>query len=267
MQNKMEKYHLKGKIIIKGKIVVKTGLAIGGSTTSLDIGGMDSPVIKDGKGVPYIPGSSIKGKLRSLLEQSYYPLRAKDQKDGKGYFHPSQSIHMFDNNTVDSIMRIFGAPDTKEPVRCIFRDAYLDYDHFEKNREELFKSLELTFTEDKIENVIDRISARAMPRHLERVPMGAYFDFEIIFDLFSEEDKELLKTLFQGLRLLEDDYLGGSGSRGSGKVSFVGMSMLFRSIDYYKNEQKETSLVDKEFNLKDIESEDWFANVIGKINI
>ncbi|MFN4227892.1 MAG: type III-A CRISPR-associated RAMP protein Csm3, partial [Candidatus Ratteibacteria bacterium] len=60
---------LKGKIIIKGFIEVKTGLRIGGTTTGLKIGGLDQPVIKDPLGRPYIPGSSLKGKLRSLIEK------------------------------------------------------------------------------------------------------------------------------------------------------------------------------------------------------
>lgn len=268
-ENKMEEYQLKGKVILKGKIIIETGLAIGGSKTSLDIGGMDNPVIKDSKGFPYIPGSSIKGKLRSLLEQSLYPLRIDDKRDGKGYFEEKMVIHKFKDETKykeDPIVKIFGVPDIKEPGRGIFRDSYFDEEHFKKNREQLFKNLELEFTEDKIENTIDRISATANPRHLERVPMGAQFDFEIILDIFSEDDKSLLMTLFQGLRLLEDDYLGGSGSRGSGKITFNNMSMVFRSIDYYSVEKDQKLLVDQ-FNLNDVKNKEWFVNVFNKINI
>jgi len=263
----MEEIQLEGKIIIKGNILVKTGLAIGGSTTSLDIGGMDNPVIKDANGVPYIPGSSIKGKIRSLLEQAYYPLRNVDEKDNKGYFHENHVIHLFKDNRADDIIKIFGAPDVDQPVRGIFRDAYLDLRHFEENEEIMFKDLELTYTEDKIENSIDRISSKATPRHLERVPIGAQFNFELILDLYSEKDKDLLKVLFQGLKLLEDDYLGGSGTRGSGKIIFNDLDLFYRSVKFYKTEEKQIDLNTQKINLKDIDSEKWFSDVIGKIDL
>ena len=262
----MEEYKLKGKIILTGKIKVKTGITIGGSRTSLDIGGVDNPVIKDSKGVPYIPGSSIKGKLRSLLEQSYYPLRTEDKNDGNGFFDPRLIIHKFEDGTVDEIIKIFGAPEVDEPGRGIFRDLYLDIVHFDQNKESLFKNLELDYTEDKIENTIDRISARANPRHLERVPTGTQFDFEIILDLFSKNDKKLLNVLFQGLKLLEDDYLGGSGSRGSGKITFNEMNMILRDSKYYSHEKAEIILAEN-FNLKDVENQEWITNVSDKINI
>lgn len=261
----MEQYQLRGKIILTGKIKVNTGLAIGGSKTSLDIGGVDNPVIKDSKGVPYIPGSTLKGKLRSLLEQNYYPLRTKDEKDGKGFFDPKLIIHKFDDDTVDDIIKIFGAPEVNEPGRGIFRDSFLDLDHFERNRDLIFKKLELDYSEDKIENTVDRISARANPRHLERVATGTQFDFEIILDLYSEKDRELVQVLFQGLKLLEDDYLGGSGSRGSGKICFEDMLMILRDTTYYTHEKAEKKLAEN-FHLKDVENKEWFTNVFSKIN-
>jgi len=255
-----------GKVIIKGNIKVETGLAIGGSKAALDIGGVDTPVIKGAKGVPYIPGSSLKGKIRSLLEQSKYPLRNNDLHDGKGKFDDNLIIHIFEDGTVDDIIQIFGAPDYNEPVRGIFRDAFLDEEYFEKNKANLFKNLELDYTEDKIENRVDRISARAMPRHLERVPTGTLFNFEILLDLYSVEDKELVKTLLQGLSLLEDDYLGGSGSRGSGKVTFEIDLMNWRDISYYKGEAEEIKLREK-FRLKDIKNIDWVTDVFSKITL
>ncbi len=266
VESRMEEYKLRGKVILKGKIRIETGLAIGGSKASLDIGGMDNPVIKDSKGVPYIPGSTLKGKLRSLLEQSLYPLRNKDKGDGFGFFDEKMVIHKFEDGTIDEVIKIFGAPEVEEPVRGIFRDIYLDLEHFEENRNELFKNLDLEYTEDKIENTVDRISARANPRHLERVPRGTNFDFEIIFDLYSENDKSLLRTLLQALKLLEDDYLGGSGTRGSGKVVFEELSMVLRPIEYYTVKKDEILLADQ-FSLTDIKNEQWFTDVFSKINI
>ncbi len=266
---------LKGKVLITGNIVVRTGLAIGGSKTALNIGGIDSPVIRDAKGVPYIPGSSLKGKMRSLLETSKYPLRNEYDSDGKGYFDEKMVIHRFikkENDKViiekiDDITKIFGDPDVNEPERGIFRDAWLDVEHFEKNKHELFKNLELEYTEDKIENAIDRITAKANPRHLERVPPGVQFRFEIILDLYSGEDKELLKTLFTGLKLLEDDYLGASGTRGSGKVSFENIKLNYRPVEFYKSSQAEIALTDTSFNVRDINNIQWFEDVFNKINI
>lgn len=262
-------YKFRGKFIIIGKIRIETGLTIGGSKTSLDIGGMDNPVIKDSKGIPYIPGSTIKGKLRSLLEQSLYPLRYEDNKDGGGYFHKSMVIHKFEDETSyskDPITKIFGNPDVNEPGRGIFRDSMLDEVHFHEHRSELFKNLELEFTEDKIENSIDRISAKATPRHLERVPNGVLFDFEIILDIFSSDDKELLKELIKGLKLLEDDYLGGSGTRGSGKVSFRDIKIVYRSVEFYASEKAEISIVE-EPDLINITDEKWYNNVFSKISL
>ena len=269
VENKMSDYQLKGKVVIAGKIFVRTGLSIGGSRTSLDIGGMVNPAIKDSKGIPYIPGSSLKGKMRSLLEQSLYPLRYRDKRDGLGYFDEKKIIHYFEEKNKyneDPVAKIFGVPEINEPGRAIFRDAFLDINHFEQKRTELFKNLELEFTEDKSENTIDRISAAANPRHLERVPPGACFNFEIIFDLYSKDDKTLLISLFQALKLLEDDYLGGSGSRGSGKITFEEMSMIFRSMDFYKTKKEEEVLAEK-ININDIKEEKWFTNVLSKINI
>ncbi len=262
----MSDIKLEGKVIIQGNINVETGLTIGGSKAALDVGGVDSPVIKDAKGVPYIPGSSIKGKIRSLLEQSRYPLRNRDLGDGKGKFDEILIIHLFEDGTEDDIIQIFGAPDYNEPVRGLFRDAFLDIEHFESNKIQIFKNLELEFTEDKIENRVDRISARAMPRHLERVPVGALFNFEMILDLYSGGDKQLLKTLFQGLSMLEDDYLGSSGTRGSGKISFDITLIKWRTVDFYKGEADEVILKEK-FKLKEIKKTDWLPDVLSKINI
>ena len=166
---------------------------------------------------------------------------------------------------MDEVIQIFGSPDVDNPVRGIFRDSRFDWEYFEAKRLELFNNLELEFTEDKIENAIDRISARANPRHLERVPAGARFDFEIILDLYAEQDKNLLNTLLQGLKLLEDDYLGGSGTRGSGKIRFIVDAMEYRSVEYYKGEEKEIQLANKK-DLEEIITQEWLENAFSKIS-
>lgn len=202
---------LQEKIAITGTITAITGLHIGGSKSSIEIGGMDNIVIKTPNGVPFIPGSSLKGKLRSLLVK-------KNSNSKNEHEDPIdiQKLFGYQGRNKDEANNI----QEKEPQisRLIFRDAYLNEEQFEKT----FKGATLSteFTEEKYENVIDRKSGKAQhPRQMERVPVGAIFDFEIIMDVYEGDDKEeMIELLKQAFSLLEDDYLGGNGTRGYGKV-------------------------------------------------
>jgi CRISPR-associated protein Csm3 len=190
-------------INVKGTITLKTGLHIGGSKSSLDIGGLDSPVIKTPQGVPYIPGSSLKGKIRSLL----------GIKEG--------SIDV--KNDSGLLVKMFGTSEKgKETVsRLIFRDAMLDEADFKKSFTDKGAILDTGFTEAKYENTIDRKSGTTKKgglRQIERVPAGAKFNFEIVVNIFDEDSEDLVEKLKEGIALLENNYLGGSGSRGYGKV-------------------------------------------------
>jgi len=192
-------------IIVKGTIILETGLHIGGSKSTLDIGGLDSPVIKTPKGVPYIPGSSIKGKIRSLLGLKEGSLDVK--KDS------------------DLLVKMFGSSEKgRETVsRLIFRDAILD----EADFKEVFKDnaiLDTLFTEAKYENTIDRKSGTTKKgglRQIERVPAGAKFKLEIVVNIFDCDSEDFIGKLKEGISLLENNYLGGSGSRGYGKVKIT----------------------------------------------
>ena len=192
------------KNIITGTILLKTGLHIGGSKSSLDIGGLDSPVIKTPLGVPYIPGSSLKGKIRTLLGLSYGAFKLEEDKE--------------------IIKKMFGSAekDWTEPTRLIFRDAVLDVEKFMEVFTNKNASLETDFSEEKYENTIDRKFGKTTGgglRNIERVPARAVFSFEIVINVFDKDNKnEMLKELEKGLNLLQDDYLGGSGTRGYGKV-------------------------------------------------
>ena len=192
------------KNIITGTILLKTGLHIGGSKSSLDIGGLDSPVIKTPLGVPYIPGSSLKGKIRTLLGLSYGAFKLEEDKE--------------------IIKKMFGSAekDWTEPTRLSFRDAVLDVEKFMEVFTNKNASLETDFSEEKYENTIDRKFGKTTGgglRNIERVPAGAVFSFEIVINVFDKDNKnEMLKELEKGLNLLQDDYLGGSGTRGYGKV-------------------------------------------------
>lgn len=194
------------KIRLSGTIELASGLHIGGSTAFAAIGAIDSPVIKDPlTNLPIIPGSSLKGKIRSLLAKAYNDRPVKSP-----------------NEDVLRITRLFGATsgggnDGKQIIkgRLIFRDALLS------NKEDLQQKGLRTYTEAKFENTINRYSAVANPRQIERAIRGSQFHFELIYEVDNAaEVSEDFETILAGLNLLELDYLGGSGSRGYGKITF-----------------------------------------------
>lgn len=196
---------LESKTIIKGTITTLTGLHIGGSKSSLDIGGIDTAVIKDPLGVPYIPGSSLKGKLRALLAASINGAPDESSDD-------------------ESIKKLFGYAGSRtesgEVTRLIVRDAHLDTEMFKRDFTDKGAILETQYTQEKAENKINRRAGKAEhPRSIERIPAGAVFNFELVLNNYSGEDpKQFIELIKQGFKLLEDDYLGGSGTRGYGKV-------------------------------------------------
>ena len=189
------------KIRINGEIELLTGLHIGTGGEFAAIGAADSPVIKDViTNESIIPGSSLKGKLRSMLGARYSIKNANGADDD-----------------CDEIKRLFGSVD--KPSRLIFSDMTIS------NKDEL-KSLNVyTTTETKFENNINRLSGVANPRQIERTIRGCKYSMDIIYNL-KEEDEALedMKMLAEGFKLLEFDYLGGHGSRGYGKVKFNNLS-------------------------------------------
>jgi len=223
-----------GKVITRSVIEVKTGLRIGGSQAGLKIGGVDLNVITDPWGRPYIPGSSLKGKMRSLVERV--------EADGKPGFwnkdggHECRTDEEYRNCPVCRVWGVLGGGNLTVPTltRVIVCDAFLDENSI---TEEMQKNLELRWTEVKYETAIDRISGTAKHgslRQAERVPAGVRFkDSEIIFNVFGEDDKDLLKQVFIAMELLENDYLGGMGSRGYGRVAFREIEVYWnRKADY-----------------------------------
>lgn len=200
---------LNKKIFVTGKLTLKTGLHIGGTNTALGIGGPDSLVVRNPiNNVPYIPGSSLKGKMRALIE-------LRDGTIGQGKNNSSTATE--DPNT--NAGYLFGTSaqnDNNRPSRLIVRDAEMDL----TNVDEL-KNTDLPYTESKTEVTIDRITAKANPRTIERVPAGVSFNINMIINVFDDDDENRLKkTLKEAMKLLEDDYLGGNGSRGYGQVKF-----------------------------------------------
>lgn len=228
----MTQIKLKQKYIIKGHIIAKSGLHIGGTDAGLSIGSPDSTVIKHPiTQEPYIPGSSLKGKMRSLTELARGEIGETKMPIVKN--GPS-------TNTEHRSAKIFGtanADESQRPSRIIVRDA-----HLSKQGNELFDNN--PYTEIKTEVVIDRITSQAMPRQLERVPAGARFDLHIVLNVFDGEE-DYVEDIFGALELVQDDYIGGSGTRGSGEVSFEISSVEVRTASYYTGNDKENGKSDK----------------------
>ena len=188
------------KIIYTGKIVLKTGLHIGGTNAALNIGGPDKFVVRNPiNNIPYIPGSSLKGKLRSLIEI----------KNG------CSEVSTDPNSESGKLFGVAGGNDNTRPSRLIVRDAELDTE----SKPGMFENTDLPYTESKTEVNIDRVTSKANPRTFERVPAGAEFKLSMVLNIFEGEDeKELEGILFKAIEMLHDDYLGGQGSRGYGQV-------------------------------------------------
>jgi CRISPR-associated protein Csm3 len=219
--------------------------------------------------VPYIPASSLKGRMRSLLELAFnLPLHTTD---GKIYLHmrvAGQKVE--DPDPYCPIDNVFGSPaidfnrlsdqgvdylfNCWAPTRAIFRDLYPS----ERYIKELCKSkgdcsyITLDdFVEEKWENRIDRVTSTADPRNLLRLRPGVEFSGGITFLVFDldvcprkecEEKsayrdkvgglpaKFYLETLLKGFELVEATYLGASGTRGYGQVKFKELQAEFKPI-------------------------------------
>lgn len=204
------------KLMISGNIEVLTGMHIGGGNEFSAIGAIDSPVIKDPLSMrPIIPGSSLKGKIRTLLARS---------------MNSNPNAKHSDDDT--KIKRLFGSQE--EISRLIFRDLKLS------NADELIGMGAVSPTEVKFENTINRISGEAMPRQIERSTSGSIYPLEIVYQVSVNDSdyKELLEdisTLCNGMRLLQYDYLGGHGTRGYGKIKFSGLNIKSVLGDVHDN--------------------------------
>ena len=193
-----------GKILIKCDLVVRTGLHIGGSSSFSAIGTVDSPVIRDPfTGLHIVPGSSLKGKLRTLLAR---------RSCVNGETLPDFSADG------EVLLRMFGSSEPVRFARLQFADAFLlNYDQLKG----------VGVTEVKSENTINRLTSKANPRQIERIVAGARFGVNIVYNLSDpKEMEEDLSLLSKAMKLLQLDYLGGHGSRGNGRVSFQNFQVI-----------------------------------------
>lgn len=197
------------KISITGCLEIVSGLHIGASNAFSAIGSVDAPVVRDALDrIPMIPGSSLKGKMRTLLAKMYNEKIAKEPDEDD-----------------ERLLRLFGSSlknSKYKTGRLLFADMIIS------NADELRKRGAESLTEIKFENTINRCTAVANPRQIERVIRGAKFDLDIVYEFYGQGLNELVEDfeiICDGFRLLEYDYLGGSGSRGYGRVSFSGLSV------------------------------------------
>ncbi len=196
---------------ISGTLTCRTGMRIGGSKDDIEVGGNDNPILRDPVShLPYIPGSSLKGKLRSLLEYL------------EGKVGPDGSPHGCDQPGC-LVCTVFGPHLKKDhrlgPTRIIVRDAPLSEES--KQKLEPLQAEGIAFAEVKRENMINRMTGKAVvPRPQERVPAGTKFDFTIHVRIFEgDSEAKIIGFLERGLKALQNDYLGGSGTRGYGWVA------------------------------------------------
>jgi CRISPR-associated protein Csm3 len=254
-----------GKLIIDGVLECLTGIHIGTGKEVMEIGGVDTPVVRDPlTREPYLPGSSLKGKLRSLLEKQEFATKGAEI-GVEGFFSSiigsgGQRIrHHECNNTACTICRLFGASKDRyikesRPARLFVSDAHMTA----KSKKELEQiDTGLYLTELKFENTLDRITAAASPRQIERVPRGTEFNFTLTYTQGEEkttgEFRSDLKGIFNSLLLLQDDGIGGSVSRGYGRVGLKNFVLRHRSLSYYKEGDKkgETIVHQGEEELRD----------------
>ena len=202
------------KVKISGNLEVKTGMHIGGSSAFSAIGAVDSPVIRDVlSNLPMIPGTSLKGKMRTLLAKSY-----------------NRDMKVSPDDDDPRLTRLFGSAKkgSAHSARLIVGDMFMS------NEAELRSMGLQTMTEVKFENTINRATAVSNPRQIERAIRGSRFELNMIYDITSDkqsaedilaEAAEDMKTLADGMRMLQLDYLGGHGTRGYGKVQFDGIHL------------------------------------------
>lgn len=228
---------LQGRVFIEYALLTVTGLHIGGSETGIEIGGVDKTVIRNPlTGQPYVPGSSLRGKMRSLTEK--YTGAEQNRRISQVQIHSCDDVDAY---RTCPVCRSYGVPAEvgfNTPTRLIVRDTFLSPESAATLQNETHT--DLPFTEVKTEVAIDRVTSVATPRQMERVPAGVVFaPGMMVYSIYAgadcdpEEDVRLLATVFDGMRLLEDDYLGGLGSRGSGQVHFTELHIGYKHSSNY----------------------------------
>ena len=273
----MPSIQLHGKIFLQGTINALTGLHIGGNTGELDIGGIDNPIIRNAfNRQPYIPGSSLRGKMRSLLDRHFNnPLDKRVGRDVR--------VHECEKPTdynACQVCQVFGVAPQRDlrgktmPGRLIVRDTFLTPESLDALDR---ADTDTDFTEIKTEVAIDRITSAATPRQQERVPAGTTFGpFQIVHSLYTldennpnnqlEHELGHFNTVLTGMELLVDDYLGGSGSRGSGQITFENLTMTFKSRECYEKADVAPITIAENTDIKELRELDYTDKIKSVIS-
>ncbi len=224
---------LRAKVVIEGELRVLTGLHVGSAAAGMQIGSVDSPVVRDPiSNRPYIPGSSLKGKLRSLLEAA----KGKQANRSGGAGTKRHECDDRSDALGCPVCRVFGSTGDRgganHPARLAVSDLLLTEGSFEELR---LVDTGLMYTEWKFENALDRITSSANPRQIERVPAGSVFGFRLVYDDREDVDeiRADMRNLACAMELLQDDALGGHGSRGYGRVEFSNIRRSHRPVEMY----------------------------------
>lgn len=238
------------KVFLRGTITALTGLRVGGNEQGLDAGGLENLVARHALlDEPYVPGSSLRGKLRCTLER-LHGVAGPAAGDGV-VFGPADDL-------THPVVQLFGAAAKDGPglaSRVLVRDALLT----EASRKRLARLRGvLPMTETKAEATIDRVTSAASARTVERVPAGAELRFELVLEVRALPESapavpgrtgengwgrdEDLRWLLTGLDLLQDDALGGHGSRGYGRVKIRVDALTHRTRDDYLQGRPERAL-------------------------
>lgn len=251
----MTDINLFGRVIITSNIKALTGLHIGGSGTGLEIGGVDKAVIRNPlTKQPYIPGSSLRGKMRSQTEKRLG--KPQNNPIAQVKIHTCKNEADYKKNGGCVVCHVFGVPAEigySGPTRLLVRDVTLTTDSAQALD---MANTELRYAEIKTEVAIDRVTSAATLRSLERVPAGAVFGpSELVFGIYEQADYTRLQTVIEAMQLVEDDYLGGAGSRGSGKVQFTNIKVSCRNSQNYSHV----------FDFGEFESVQALANAFGDL--
>ena len=215
-------YTLKDKLVITGEITLVTGMHIGASNDFSPIGAVDSVVVRDPlTRQPIIPGSSLKGKMRTLL--------ARTESD-------SPVLARIENDSLP-LCRLFGSSDNKDKSKSMLPARLQFYDLFimDESKKAFEDKTDLYLTEIKFENTINRTTSVANPRQIERVPAGMKFKLNLVYNLESLEEgsnevAEDFENIARAFKLLQMDYIGGNGTRGYGRLKFIGLKVEAKNI-------------------------------------
>lgn len=227
----------KNKYIVKGIMINITPIHIGIGESDFDPLQTDNTVIRDNNGMPYIPGSSLKGVLRSFIE---ILINSNISEDYEACFIVNKPC--LDDEKIKAIKNQY-KDDDKKIAKAIY-DGMCDVcklfggNHFaSKIKIRDSKIIDDKFYIDRRDGVvIDRETGTSLDGRkydFEQVAAGTRFDFFMSADNLEEKQKELFKIIINGLKN-EDIYVGGKTSVGLGNIKLTDVEVYEITSDKLK---------------------------------